>query len=186
MRRCWGLRDYISLSPGKLNDALAVLAFRHRDQIVERTRQIVAENLPFAARWFAENADLVSWTPPRGGILALMKYQLDLPSLELANRLAEDYSVMLAPGSAFGYEGYLRIGVGNAPAIFAEGLRQTAPASGICQRSRRAAASRRWQRHQPDGGSQPNPSPVEDRRGLSCRPGQLISPFEGRRAGARG
>jgi hypothetical protein len=33
---------------------------------------------------------------------------------------------MLAPGSAFGYEGYLRIGIGNTPAIFAEGLRQTA------------------------------------------------------------
>lgn len=126
VRRCWGLRDYISLSPGKLNDALAVLAFRHRDQIVERTRQIVAENLPFAERWFAENADLVSWTPPRGGVLALMRYQLDLPSLELANRLAEEYSVMLAPGSAFGYEGYLRVGVGNTPANFAEGLRQTA------------------------------------------------------------
>jgi aspartate/methionine/tyrosine aminotransferase len=126
VRRCWGLRDYISLSPGKLNDALAVIAFRHRDQIVERTRQIVAENLPFAERWFAENADLVSWTPPRGGILALMRYQLDLPSLELANRLAEDYSVMLAPGSAFGYEGYLRIGVGNTPSLFAEGLRQAA------------------------------------------------------------
>jgi aspartate/methionine/tyrosine aminotransferase len=126
VRRCWGLRDYISLSPGKLNDALAVLAFRHRDQIVERTQRIVAENLPVASRWFAENADLVSWTPPRGGILALLKYQLDLPSLELANRLAEDYSVMLAPGSAFGYEGYLRIGVGNTPAVFAEGLRQTA------------------------------------------------------------
>src|SRR3712207_9129229 len=77
VQRCWGLRDYISLSPGKLNDALAVLAFRHRDQIVERTRRIGSENLPFAARWFAENADLVSWTPPRGGILALMKYELD-------------------------------------------------------------------------------------------------------------
>jgi len=126
VRRCWGLRDYISLSPGKLNDALAVLAFRHRDQIVERTRRIVGENLSFAERWFAENAELVSWTPPQGGILALMKYQLDLPSLELANRLAEDYSVMLAPGSAFGYEGYLRIGVGNTPAMFADGLRQTA------------------------------------------------------------
>jgi aspartate/methionine/tyrosine aminotransferase len=126
VRRCWGLRDYISLSPGKLNDALAVLAFRNRDQIVERTRRIVAANLPFAEHWFAENEELVSWTPPRGGILALMKYQLDLPSLQLANRLAEDYSVMLAPGSAFGYEGYLRIGAGNNPDIFAEGLRQTA------------------------------------------------------------
>jgi aspartate/methionine/tyrosine aminotransferase len=147
VRRCWGLRDYISLSPGKLNDALAVLAFRHRNQIVERTRQIVAENLPFAECWFAENEDLVSWTPPRGGILALMKYQLDLPSLEVANLLAEDYSVMLAPGSAFGYEGYLRIGVGNSPAIFAEGLRQTArclrdlSSAGLLGRSSEFAAS---------------------------------------------
>ena len=147
VRRCWGLRDYISLSPGKLNDALAVMAFRHRDQIVERTRQIVAENLAFAERWFAENADLVSWTPPRGGILALMRYQLDLPSLELANRLAEDYSVMLAPGSAFGYEGYLRIGVGNTPAIFSEGLRQTArclrdlASAGVARRSPQLAAA---------------------------------------------
>jgi aspartate/methionine/tyrosine aminotransferase len=147
VQRCWGLRDYISLSPGKLNDALAVLAFRHRNQIVERTRQIVAENLPFAERWFAENEDLVSWTPPRGGILALMKYQLDLPSLEVANLLAEDYSVMLAPGSAFGYEGYLRIGVGNSPAIFAEGLRQTArclrdlSSAGLLGRSSEFAAS---------------------------------------------
>ena len=126
IQRCWGLRDYISLSPGKLNDALATLAFRHHDQITERTRQIVAVNLPFAERWFAENADLVSWTPPRGGILALMKYELEMPSLELANHLAEAYSVMLAPGAAFGYEGYLRIGIGSAPHIFAEGLRQTA------------------------------------------------------------
>lgn len=147
VRRCWGLRDYISLSPGKLNDALAVTAFGHRDQIVERTRRIVAENLPFAARWFAENADLVSWTPPQGGILALMKYHLDLPSLELANHLAEDYSVMLAPGSAFGYEGYLRIGVGNDPEIFAEGLRQTASclrdlaSSGVGRRSQPLAAA---------------------------------------------
>ncbi len=126
VQRCWGLRDYISLSPGKLNDALAAIAFRHRDQITARTREIVAENLPVAEHWFTENADIVSWTPPRGGILALMKYELDIPSMELANRLAEDYSVMLAPGAAFGYEGYLRIGIGNSPRVFAEGLLQTA------------------------------------------------------------
>jgi aspartate/methionine/tyrosine aminotransferase len=126
IQRCWGLRDYISLSPGKLNDALAAIAFRHREQIAARTRAIVSENLDFAEGWFAENGDLVSWTPPMGGLLALMKYELEMPALDLANRLAEDYSVMLAPGSAFGYEGYLRIGIGSTPTVFAEGLRQTA------------------------------------------------------------
>lgn len=132
--KCWGMRDYVSLSPGKLNDALATLAFKHRDRIVERTHAIVGENIPTAQKWFEEHADLVSWTPPRGGLLALMRYNLDQPSLHLSDKLAEDYSVMLAPGSAFGYEGYLRIGVGQNPPVFAEGLRRTA----VCLESLRA------------------------------------------------
>ncbi|HTD52900.1 MAG TPA: aminotransferase class I/II-fold pyridoxal phosphate-dependent enzyme, partial [Thermoanaerobaculia bacterium] len=100
--QCWATRDYVTLSPGKLNDALAVLAFKHRGRIVERTRAIVRRNLETARAWFAEHSDVVSWTPPRGGLLALLGYALDIPSLELSDRLAEKYGVMLAPGSAFG------------------------------------------------------------------------------------
>lgn len=125
VRRCWALRDYVTLSPGKLNDMLAELAITHRDAIRERTHRIVAANLETADRWFAENADLVSWIRPRAGLLALMRYRLDIPSSELADLLAADYSVMLAPGSAFGFEHHLRIGIGQDPAIFAEGLART-------------------------------------------------------------
>lgn len=124
--RCWGARDYISLSPGRLNDALGALALTHRDGIIARTRAIVTENMATARRWFAEHEAVVSWTPPRAGLLALMRYHLDLPSLHLANKLAEEYSVMLAPGSAFGFEGYLRLGIGQTPPVFAEGLARTA------------------------------------------------------------
>ena len=124
--RCWATRDYTSLSPGKLNDVLAVLALRHRERISDRTQEIVRTNLETANRWFGENSEVVSWTPPRGGLLALMRYALDIPSLELANRLAEKYGVMLAPGSAFGVEHHLRIGIGQLPESFAEGLRRTA------------------------------------------------------------
>ena len=67
-------------------------------------------------------AGFLSWTPPRGGLLALIKYDLPMDSLPLADTLATDYSVMLAPGSAFGYERHLRLGIGQDPAIFAEGL----------------------------------------------------------------
>lgn len=119
---CWAMRDYITLSPGKLNDALAVLALKHRDRIIERNTAIIEQNLATAQRWFAEHQDILSWTPPRGGLLALLRYDLDIPSLPLANKLAEEYSVMLAPGSAFGFEHHLRIGIGQDPQIFAEGL----------------------------------------------------------------
>jgi aspartate/methionine/tyrosine aminotransferase len=123
---CWGMRDYVTLSPGKLSDALAVLAVKHREKIVERTHAIVQENLAAARSWFSAHSDLVSWTPPRAGLLAMMRYTLDIPSLDLSDRLAERYGVMLAPGSAFDIEHHLRIGIGQQPATFAEGLRRTA------------------------------------------------------------
>ena len=120
---CWGLRDYITLSPGKLNDALAQLAMTHRDRIVDRNRRIITANLAAASQWMRDRAGMVSWTPPRGGLLALFKYDLPILSLELADKLATDYSVMLAPGSAFGYEHHLRLGIGQRPDIFAGGSR---------------------------------------------------------------
>jgi aspartate/methionine/tyrosine aminotransferase len=121
---CWSMRDYTSLSPGKLSDALAILAFKHRDRIVERNRKIIGQNLEATKRFVEEHSEFLSWTPPRGGLLALLRYELDVPSLELANRLSEECGVMLAPGSAFGFEHHLRIGIGQDPAVFAEGLRR--------------------------------------------------------------
>src|SRR5262249_34229929 len=41
VHRCWGLRDYISLSPGRLNDLLAQIAIKHRDSIISRNRHII-------------------------------------------------------------------------------------------------------------------------------------------------
>jgi aspartate/methionine/tyrosine aminotransferase len=123
--KCWGMRDYVTLSPGKLSDALAVLALQHGDRIVARNHAIMRQNLATAKAWAGEYADIISWTPPRGGLLAMLRYQLDIPSIDLANKLAEEYSVMLAPGSAFGLEHHLRMGIGQKPSIFAEGLFRT-------------------------------------------------------------
>jgi aspartate/methionine/tyrosine aminotransferase len=119
---CWAARDYVSLSPGKLNDAIARLAFKHRERIVERNQAIVTANLSAADEWVARHADRLSWTPPRAGLLALLRYDLPIGSRELADLLATEYGVMLAPGSAFGVESHLRIGLGQDPSIFRAGL----------------------------------------------------------------
>jgi aspartate/methionine/tyrosine aminotransferase len=123
---CWRMRDYVSLSPAKLSDVLAATAFRHREHVFARTRAILDQNLPAAWTWFADQAEFAVWHPPEGGLLSLFRYAFDIPSLELANRLAEDYGVMLAPGAAFDYEGYLRLGLGADPATLADGLARVA------------------------------------------------------------
>ncbi len=131
VQACWSTRDYTSLSPAGLSDYLATIAIRHREALISRNHQIVRENLETADHWFDEHADLATWDRPRGGLLALMRYAPQRSSSEVADLLARKHSVMLAPGSAFGYEGHLRIGIGQRPDIFAEGLRRTA----VCLRS---------------------------------------------------
>jgi aspartate/methionine/tyrosine aminotransferase len=122
VEKCWGMRDYISLSPGKLNDALACLGLKHHEKIIARNREIITANLAAASQWIDSRRDMLSWTPPKGGLLALLKYNLPVDSLTLADKLATEYSVMLAPGSAFGYEHHLRLGIGQRPDLFATGL----------------------------------------------------------------
>jgi aspartate/methionine/tyrosine aminotransferase len=125
VQTCWSARDYVSLSPAGLSDFLATIALRQRHKIIERTKAIVGQNLCTADEWFAVHGDVATWRRPRAGLLALVRYALSIPSHELADILAGQYSVMLAPGSAFGYEGHLRLGIGQDPPIFAEGLRRT-------------------------------------------------------------
>jgi aspartate/methionine/tyrosine aminotransferase len=120
--RCWSYRDYTSLSPSGLSDYLGGLAFAHREAILARTHDISARNLATFRGFLAEHRDLFSWVEPRGGLLGLLRYHLDLPSETVANRLAEEASVMLAPGSAFGMEGRLRLGLGARPDRFVTGL----------------------------------------------------------------
>lgn len=124
IQACWSMRDYISLCPGKLNDALACIAFRHRERIMARNQAIIQQNVQIVQDWLKTQDGIFSWTPPRGGLLSMIHYNLDVPSLEFANRLAEEYKVMFVPGIKFGFEHYLRLGLGQHPSIFTEGLKR--------------------------------------------------------------
>ncbi|MEZ4520359.1 MAG: hypothetical protein R3A46_01770 [Thermomicrobiales bacterium] len=47
-----------------------------------RNRAIIEENLATIEDWLERNSEFVSWTPPHGGLLALLEYRLDVPSFE--------------------------------------------------------------------------------------------------------
>jgi aspartate/methionine/tyrosine aminotransferase len=126
--RCWELRDYVSLSPAMLSDRFAQIAVANHERVRERNHRILEENLAKARAWFAENADIVSWEEPQAGLLAMVKVHGVDNTDALSERLAAEAGVMLAPGSAFGLPGYLRIGIGQRPEIFAEALDRAAVA----------------------------------------------------------
>ena len=52
----------------------------------------------------------------------MLKYALDKPSRDFCVDLIETTGVLTAPGSAFGMEGYVRIGYANAQPVLEAGL----------------------------------------------------------------
>ena len=53
-----------------------------------------------------------------------LRYDLEVPSAELADRLRTDQSVLVVPGEHFGMENWVRIGFGSETGQVEEGLKR--------------------------------------------------------------
>lgn len=116
-------RDYHVISVGMINDRLATIALQNKEKILDRNLKIVRENLELLDEW-VKNEPLISYVKPKGGTTAFLKYDIDMPSVELCEKLLEETGVMLVPGSALDVEGFLRIGYCNSPEIVAAGMKK--------------------------------------------------------------
>jgi aspartate/methionine/tyrosine aminotransferase len=110
----WERRDYTTISPAALSDAVATAALQpaRRERILARTRALLQENWAVLSAWLARRKDVLSSVPPRAGAIALVRHHLPLPSAALAERLLREQSVLVVPGEQFGMEGFLRLGFG--------------------------------------------------------------------------
>jgi aspartate/methionine/tyrosine aminotransferase len=124
--RCWSQHDYITIGPNKLSDRIARVAVEpgNRERCYARTRDILRHNLPIAKSWIDGFGGRLRWTPPVAGAIALVRYEADTPSLEIAERLRANQSTLIVPGSQVGLEGHLRIWLGGREEFLREGLRR--------------------------------------------------------------
>lgn len=120
----WARKDYTTITPATMSDvaATAVLEPSVRAKVLERTRGIIRANLPKLTAWFDERRDLFSYHPPDAGAICYVRYDLDVNSTELAERLRVEKSVLIVPGDHFEMDSYMRIGFGNPAAELEEGL----------------------------------------------------------------
>ena len=54
--------------------------------------------------------------------MAFIRYNLDINSTQLAEKLREDKNVLIIPGDFFGMDGYIRLGIGSEKEYFLCGL----------------------------------------------------------------
>ncbi len=106
--------DYLTLTPSFLSDYLAdvVMQPARRDQVLERTGQIIRTNLPQVEKWIASHHDIFDYAPPQAGAIVTLRYRLPIASETLFNRFRKDQSVLITPGAHFGIGKYIRIGFG--------------------------------------------------------------------------
>jgi aspartate/methionine/tyrosine aminotransferase len=121
---CWTQHDYLTIGPNKMSDRIARVAVdpANRDRCYARTGAILRHNLPIAREWLTEFGGRVTWREPRAGAIALLKYEAEVPSLEIAERVRINQSTLIVPGVHVGLEGYLRIWLGGREEFLREGL----------------------------------------------------------------
>ncbi|MGH7446094.1 MAG: aminotransferase class I/II-fold pyridoxal phosphate-dependent enzyme [Longimicrobiales bacterium] len=109
----WARSDYTTISPGELTDRLATVALDPvvRPRLLERTRGIIRTGLDTLTQWF-ESTGGFYWRDPEAGAICLARYDADISSEDLAERLRVEQSVLIVPGSQFGIERHVRFGLG--------------------------------------------------------------------------
>jgi len=110
----WARKDYTSIGPGAISDALATLALRPdvRDRVLERTRGIIRANWQVLAGWYATLGDEFAARAPDAGAISFARYRSDVNSSALAERLRLDHDVLIVPGDQFEMDRYVRFGFG--------------------------------------------------------------------------
>ena len=107
---------------------LGVVALRAADALIERSRAIIAANLPLVDALMAEHADQLDWVRPVGRLDRFPRYR-GAEGIDAFNeRLVSEQGVLLLPGRVYGYgDGHFRLGL--RPPQPARGGRAARPAA---------------------------------------------------------
>lgn len=120
----WAYSDYTTICPSILSDHLATIALqpKNRIRLEARARNRVKGNWHLMKEWLDDHADVFSYIPPQAASMCFPRYDLEIGSIELVDRLREEKDVLIVPGSHFGMEKFLRIGFGYSAEKLMEGL----------------------------------------------------------------
>ncbi len=118
---------------GAPTEFLATIAVCHADTILARNLALARENLAALTAFIDRHADLLTWVPPRAGVVAFPRWLGDESTTALSERLLRDYGLIVAPSAYFaGGERHLRLGFGTAKAREGLGLLEEALRGSEC------------------------------------------------------
>jgi aspartate/methionine/tyrosine aminotransferase len=120
--RISGWKDYTTICSSAPSEVLAQSALQVLDELAERNRRTVLDNLALAEPFFARWRAVFRWNRPQAGSVAFVGLR-GRSAREFSDRLATEQGVLLLPSTGLGFgDGHVRFGLGRLS--FPEGLEQ--------------------------------------------------------------
>ncbi len=107
------VKDYTTICSSAPSEFLATLALRHREQLIERNRNLIVSNLALADDFFARHTQSFTWVRPQAGPIAFPRL-LGQDVEAFCRELVTTAGVLLLPGTTYDDDGnHFRIGFGR-------------------------------------------------------------------------
>ena len=120
----WARQDYVTICASMLANKLAAHALKPEvhARLIQRTRTYIRKGYAVFERWWEEHGEIFSLVPPQAAAIAFVRYNIDVNSSALIDRLVREKSTYVVPGDHFGIDHHLRISYGLPEAYLQEGL----------------------------------------------------------------
>ena len=96
----------------------------NREKLFLRNQDRIKSNLPMYREWVDQFEGFLEFWEPTSGAFCFVKYNADVPSQDIADSLRVNQSMLAAPGSHFGMDGYLRLWAGGDTDFIQKGLQR--------------------------------------------------------------
>ena len=115
----WRRHEYTTITATILSNILAAYATSSnvRPRLLQRTREYIRNGFPMLEKWMDAQDGLFEYTPPEASAVSFVKYNLDINSTELMEKLIREASVFVGAGDSFGMDRHIRIAFGQDKAV---------------------------------------------------------------------
>ena len=116
------LRDYTTLALSPLVEHVATRAIENGDLLLQPRLAQARHNLELLLSWADRHSEFVSMVRPQGGVCVFMRLHGVADIEDFCRQLADEYSVLLVPGTSFGQPDHVRLGFGCSTRELTEAL----------------------------------------------------------------
>lgn len=122
LERLVRLRDYTTLALSPLVEHVATRVIENGDLLIQPRLAQARHNLKLLLSWASHHSEFVGVARPQGGVCMFMRMHGVADIEGFCRQLADEYKVLLVPGTSFRQPNHVRLGFGCSTRELTEGL----------------------------------------------------------------